>query len=276
MDSYWTSVLQHRLNRRRALAAGSAGFAGAALLAACGGGGDDSGGRSGSRDKAGMLASPVDPTKQAVAGGVWTTAVDMESINVDPIAQTTSIGFNFTMMVYSKLAKYGLSKKPNVLPTTKEITGDAAESWEITPDATQITLKLRQNHKFDPRPPTNGRAMTVDDVKWSWDRFSSLSAFRGDLLNSLSEAGIVDSVSFPDARTIVIKMAYSYGQLLDIVAYYPYFNIMPVEAEKGFDPPARRCAAPAPSAWRSTRPACTTSTRRTATGTSRTGRSWTA
>ena len=49
------------------------------------------------------------------------------------------------MPVYSKLAKYGLSNNPNVLPTTKDITGDAAESCEIAPDPhrQQEALELR-------------------------------------------------------------------------------------------------------------------------------------
>ena len=78
--------------------------------------------------------------------------------------------------------------------------------------------------------------MTVGDVKWSWDRFAAGSSFRGELLNSISEIGMVDSVSFPDDRTITVKLAYPYAQILDVVAYYPYFNVMPVEAENQFDP----------------------------------------
>src|SRR5688572_9802480 len=132
MDAFWNRFATHRVSRRRALAAGGGLSAATLFLAACGGGGSDVVTPE-SKDKSGLLGTPEDTTRQAVRGGVWTTDLE-EAINVDPIAQNTSTGFNFTVPVYSKLAKYGLSNKPNVLPTTKDITGDAAESWEIAPD----------------------------------------------------------------------------------------------------------------------------------------------
>ena len=228
--SYWTQIKAQRVSRRRVLAATGAGGAAALILAACG----DDGGDGPGKDKSGLLREAQDTTDRAQPGGVFVTTI-ADALNLDPIAQNSSTGFNHTMPVYSKLTKYGLGKNLK-LPGPDQISGDAAESWEISPDATQITLKLRPDHKFDPRPPTNGRAMNTADVKWSWDRFATGSSFRAELINSLSDAGVVDSLSYPDNRTVVIKLAFSYGPILEFISYYPYFNIMPVEAEDRFDP----------------------------------------
>jgi ABC-type transport system substrate-binding protein len=139
------------------------------------------------------------------------------------------------MPTYSTMTKFGLGT-PTKMPTVEDIAGDAAESWELSPDATQLTLRLRPNHKFDPRPPTSGRAATAADVKWSWDRFAALSPFRGDILNSLNEAGPIESLSTPDERTAVIKMAFPYAPIIEILAFHSYLMLMPREAEDKFNP----------------------------------------
>ena len=150
MSSYWDSILTTRIRRRQALLAGGGMTAGALLLAACGGGGSKE------SDKSGLLTTPQDTTKQGVAGGVWMNHILSVSDTIEPVAAIGSNGFTHTMPVYSKLAKYGMGRNEE-LPTTEMITGDAAESWEATPDGLQYTVKLRRNQKFDPRPPTNGR-----------------------------------------------------------------------------------------------------------------------
>jgi ABC-type transport system substrate-binding protein len=115
------------------------------------------------------------------------------------------------------------------------VTGDAMESWETTPDGLQFTFKLRRNHKFDPRPPTNNRAMTTADVKYSVERFESGSAFRGEVLQKFSPTGMIDSISFPDDYTVTMKLAFPYGNFQEALAFYPYFVIMPMETER-FNP----------------------------------------
>src|SRR5438874_2217990 len=103
MDGYWKRALDARTTRRRALAASGLTAGAALLLAACGSkGGSSSSGPA--KDKSSLLRQETDTTKQAVPGGVWVTT-ESEAINLDPIAQNTSAGFNLTMPVYSKLAK---------------------------------------------------------------------------------------------------------------------------------------------------------------------------
>mgnify|MGYP006324004909 FL=1 len=48
------------------------------------------------------------------------------------------------------------------------LTPDLAESWEISADGVVYTFHLRQNAKFH-----NGRAVTAQDVIYSWQRAAS-------------------------------------------------------------------------------------------------------
>jgi len=222
-------MLQRRLARRRAITATAGLSAAGAILAACGGGDGESGKTSG------LLTVPEDTSKQATPGGVWINRIMSVADNMEPVAAIGSVGFTHTMPVYSKLAKFGMGRNGQ-LPTTDMITGDAAESWEATPDGLTYTVKMRRNHKFDPRPPTNGRVMTTADLKFSMDRFEAGSAFRGEILNKISPTGMIASIAYPDDYTVTIKLAFPYGTFPDIMAYYPYFNILPVEAADKFDP----------------------------------------
>src|SRR5688572_12605737 len=71
MQSYWTRILNQRLSRRRAIAAGSAGAAAAAFLAACGE--DDTNSSGTGSEPSGLLHRPADETKQAKHGGTYVT-----------------------------------------------------------------------------------------------------------------------------------------------------------------------------------------------------------
>jgi ABC-type transport system substrate-binding protein len=257
MGNYWTKVVNRRVSRRRALYASGALTLSAAFLAACGGdddepsaptgptgatgttGGTGATGTTGATGATGatsdLLTIPQDTSAQGKPGGVWINWLLSAADTYEPVAATGSVGFTHTMPVYSKFAKYGMGRNEQ-LPAPDLITGDAASGWEVSPDKLKYTLKLRPDHKFDPRPPTNSRAMTTEDVEFSMARFEEGSAFRGEVLNSVAPTGMVASMSYPDASTIVIDLAYPYAPFPEAMAFYPYFNIMPVETDSGFDP----------------------------------------
>src|SRR4051794_10931086 len=157
---YWTQTLGQRISRRRAIIATGATAASAAFLAACGGGGSSSNGGSADKDKASLLAVPKDSSKEGKPRGVWIDRLLSVADTLEPVAATGSVGFQHTMPVYTKWTKWGRGVNGQ-LPTTEMTTGDSMESWETSPDNLTWTFKLRRNHKFDPRPPTNGRVMTT-------------------------------------------------------------------------------------------------------------------
>jgi peptide/nickel transport system substrate-binding protein len=232
MDKYWNRVLRQRIRRRRALTGAAGLLASAGLLAACGG--SDSDGE-GAGDKSGLLNVPRDTSSQAKRGGVWINRLLSAADTMEPVAATGSVGFTHTMPVYSKFAKYGKGLDGK-LPTTDMITGDAVKSWEVSPDSLSYTLKLREGQKFDPRPPTGGRVFSTEDIRFSMARFEAGSSFRGEVLNKIAPTGMVASMEYPDDSTVIIKLAFPYGPFPDAMAFYPYFNILPREADGGFDP----------------------------------------
>ena len=159
MDAhYWADTLHQRLTRRRALAATAGVSFGAAIAAACGGSKEPSG----NSDKSGLLAPAVDESQKAVRGGTFVTAGASTVGTLDAHLNNSTAVFREMFNIYSTPLKAG--KAIGKMPSPSAITGDAFESWEVFPDGLQISLKLRQNHKYNPRPPTNGRAMTIEDV----------------------------------------------------------------------------------------------------------------
>lgn len=220
--NYWSSVLSKRQLTRRRLLTGTGGIAGAGFalsLIGCGGGGGTQG------DSSGLLGKGEDTTKDAKAGGTWPSSYAEDVINMDPILNNASPTFRQLAPVYSQLLKAGVSTAKR--PGAEAITGDAAESWEFSPDGTRITLKLRQGMKWDPRPPTSGRALDSADVKWSWDRFAAIGNSGGELVKARNPDAPVESIEVPDSRTVVLNMAFPYSGILDLLANYQNFYVMP-------------------------------------------------
>jgi len=228
--NYWQKALSRRLSRRRALAAAGAGALGAAFLAACGGGEDGDGGP---RDRSGLLYEPKDTTKDAVKGGTMVGAFAVEPLNYDPLSSSSQFTFNHAHHAYQRF--FSLKGGTVHDPPSGEAQPDAVAEWEYSPDGLTLTMKLRPNTKFDPRPPTNGRVMNTEDVKWSWDRFVALQPGSRFFVNSLNPDAPVASISYPDANTIVIKQAFRSGAVLKMYGTIYYFAILPIEADGKFD-----------------------------------------
>jgi peptide/nickel transport system substrate-binding protein len=74
--------------------------------------------------------------------------------------------------VYSRLVK--VKAGPSVKPGTYPIEADVAESWTQPNDTTYI-FKLRKGVRWHPKPPVNGRELTADDVKYTYDRFLTVT-----------------------------------------------------------------------------------------------------
>jgi ABC-type transport system substrate-binding protein len=238
-SNYWSKIVRQRVSRRRAMAGVGGSALGAAFLAACGGDDNDSNGGStaggGSADKSGLLAKAEDSTSKAKPGGTWPHFVTEEVRTMDPLNNASAgTGINNQAFAYSRFFQW----KPGVgeNPVGGEFVPDAAESYEQSPDGLTLTFKLNPNVKFDPRPPTNGRTMTTEDVKFSWDRFSTGGLTRFDYVNSLSPVGPVQSISSTDDRTVVVKLAFPIAAMVSRFAFHRFLSILPKEADGGFNP----------------------------------------
>ena len=231
--AYW----RQKITRRSALRAGAlaAGGLAGAMAVGCGGGSS-----SGSNEKASsgpansMLAGRVNTTKQAVPGGVYQSYIGSDVTHMDSLAASDFQSGREGAYVYSRLLKYKTGTYDK--PADGSIEGDASDSWEVSADGLQITFKVREGMTFDPRPPTNSRPLDANDVKFSWDKFSVKSNARGDMANAVNASAPIESVTAPDAKTVIIKLAFPYAPILQMLAFVRYLIIEPREADGGFDP----------------------------------------
>jgi ABC-type transport system substrate-binding protein len=232
--SYWDSFARRRASRRVLLCGAAASGIGAALsLVGCGGSSDDD---KPAKEASGLITSPQDTTSKATRGGIMPsmTNTDTPSFQVYPssaVAVTSANG-----RAYSKFFEMTLANKSKGEEPLTTVEGDALTSFEISPDGLTITGKLRPELAFDPRPPTNGRKTTVDDVRYSWDKIRTLGKSRGTLSNEASPGGPIASIATPDDKTVVIKLAFpSPGVLPNLAFGLNGAFIYPVEAEGRFD-----------------------------------------
>jgi len=229
LSPYW----RRRLTRRRALhgaAVVGAGLAGATILGC--GGSDNSEGHN-VEDKSGLLSPRVNTTQRAIPGGIYASYIGSDVTHMDSLAASDFQSGREGAYVYSRLLKYqaGTFDKR----ADGGVDGDAAQSWEVSPDGLQVTFKIRPGVLFDPRPPTNSRPLDAQDVKFSWDKFSSKSNARSDMTNSINASAPIASVTAPDDKTIVVKLAFPYAPVLQMLAFIRYLIIEPREADGGFD-----------------------------------------
>jgi peptide/nickel transport system substrate-binding protein len=226
--SYWSGVVGRRTSRRRALTAMGLTVAAGAVLAACGGGDD------GAKDgKATLVSEPEDTTKQARRGGIMKDRALAEPPTLD-IFTANNPWNGVGPHMYSALVQfqYGYLKSPE-----NEIVPDLAESWEWSPDGLQIVLKLRQGIKFHNKPPVNGRALDIDDVLFTWDRFTRKSSGRGNIANVIDPRAPVLSLAATDARTVVLKLKEPLVYALGLFASNSSgaLTIIPKETDTTFD-----------------------------------------
>ena len=80
-------------------------------------------------------------------------------------------------------------------PETREITGDIAESWDLSEDGLTYTFYLKKGIKFH-----NGEELKASDVKFSLDRCKESTAQK-------SRVALVESVSVVDDYTVEIKLS---------------------------------------------------------------------
>ena len=101
---------------------------------------------------------------------------------------TTMINLSFT---HSRLLKHKAG--PDVKPGTFEIVGDLAESW-TQPDEKTYIFKLRKGVKWHKKPPVDGRELTAEDVKYTFDRFTTIKGNANQhMMATLAKTEVVDT-----------------------------------------------------------------------------------
>jgi len=204
--TYWPSTSAGRTTRRRLLAAAGTG-AGLGLVA-CGRRQSSSGKPAVSADvprSGGKLLTPVpnDPSD-------W----DMSYLgrNVpNPYGQ---------VLAYDTLL--GVKHGANVPYEDFVLQPSLAERWE-TPDAQTYTFHMRSGVRFANLPPLNGRELTADDVKWTYEYWSRSGQFK-DKNYPVAQYGWffegMQSVEAPDPRTVVVRFGQPFVPFINYTGSY--------------------------------------------------------
>lgn len=240
--SYWDRVRKGRLSRRKAII-GTAGFGGAAVfLAACGsddastlatGGGTGGNGTTGAGS--GLYSIPEDTFEQAVRGGTLLDIHAADPPTLDPASAVNPLN-PVARHVYGTLVREnaGYQAFPD-----RSIGPDLAESWETSPDGMEITLSLRPGVRWHNKAPVDGREIDIDDVLFSWNRYTELSPFRALSFNGANPDAPILSVEATDASTLLVKLKEPLAYALNYFGIYGSFSgnvvMLPKEADGGFD-----------------------------------------
>lgn len=235
-DRYWAARRSRRgfLGGAATLSAGAAGLA----LVGCGDDDDDDDTPSATNTPSGGLATntpapdatptPDDPYAGAKRGGVYKLDATGDPASIDPYGSTSFTAKGVASYVYSRLFKYNAA--PGVAKADLRPEGDLALSSESNPDGTVWSITLRDNINFHDLAPVSGRAVTADDIQFSWGRMTE------EAQPNRANVAFVDKLETPDDKTIVITLKAPNAAFLDVFTDANNFWVMPTEADGGFDP----------------------------------------
>ena len=159
-------------------------------------------------------------------GGVFRIRGEEPTSGFDPhlVVNHHRIATNLSF-THSRLVKVkaGLTVAPGTLP----LEPDLAESWSQPNDRTYV-FKLRRGVRWHNKPPVNGRELTADDVKYTYDRFLQV---KGN--PNRSTLGSIERIDVLDRSTVRFTLAEPFGWFLDYLANTVTW-IVPREAVEHF------------------------------------------
>jgi len=123
------------------------------------------------------------------------------------ISFLTQIPLSFA---YSRLVK--VKAGPSVKPMTYPVEADLAESWTQADERTWI-FKLKKGVRWHPKPPVNGRELTADDVKYTYNRFLTIA---GNGNKPVLES--IDKIDALDKYTVKFTLKEPNAWFLDLLA----------------------------------------------------------
>jgi len=164
------------------------------------------------------LGASAEPAAGAKYGGSLVVATKLEpsSFNINYTWDGAVPYINRNIL--SKLVAYDDS--------TGEIYGDLAERWENTEDLMSFTFYLREGVKWH-----DGEPFTSADVKWTIENLLET----GSSANGFAKVKTIKGVETPDDLTVVLNLTEPSGVMLNNLADYYGFDILPKHLYEGTD-----------------------------------------
>jgi peptide/nickel transport system substrate-binding protein len=142
-------------------------------------------------------------------GGTFRIRLHVNPVHFDPqqtLAFPTMVAMSFT---HSRLVK--VKAGPSVKSGTAPIEPDLAESWSQPSDTTYL-FKLRRGVRWHPKPPVNGRELTAEDVKYTYERFLLPANPNRGLLEQ------IDKIEAVDKHTVKFTLKEPFAWFLEALA----------------------------------------------------------
>ncbi len=228
MSSYWDSYWKRKISRRRVLAGGTATAAGLAALAVAGCGDDDDDGGNGTGNNNTNLtpvAPTQDTTEKPVKGGTLRALTNVGSIFDPHRTNTPAESISLWGAIGNTLVRFS-TKNPG------SVEGDLASALpEIPADGLTLTFKLRPEAKWQNKAPVNGRQVTAEDIKASFERIKDPAT----VSPRAGQFGAIDTITVIDPQTVQFKLKTPQADLLAVMSDQYNFIIPKEIAAKGPD-----------------------------------------
>jgi peptide/nickel transport system substrate-binding protein len=179
------------LSRRDLLKLGSAAVASGAMAGALG------------------HAAPAD-AQTPKRGGTFRIATLLDPVGWDPHQTISFATMTLLSFAHSRLMK--VKAGPSVKPGTYPLEPDLAESW-TQPNDTTYVFKLKKGVRWHNKPPVNGRELTADDVKYTYERFLTI---KGNGNKPTLE--MIDKIEVLDKHTVKFTLSEPFAWFLDALA----------------------------------------------------------
>ena len=158
----------------------------------------------------GPLAPTLARAETPKRGGTLTTR-GFDPPNFDPMLTSNFKTHSALSYTHSRLVRHKAG--PAVTPGSFPIEGDLAESW-TQPNETTYVFKLRRGVRWQAKPPVNGRELTSEDVRYSVERFMTVT---GNAYAYMLK--VVDRVEAPDRYTVKFTLKEPFVWFLDMLAH---------------------------------------------------------
>jgi len=150
-----------------------------------------------------FLISVSSLAQSAKSKDVLVYGTSTDAATLDPHVQNDSHSEQIVAMLYNTLVKFEPDGK---------IVPDLAENWSVSEDNLTWTFKLKKGVKFH-----NGKEMTANDVKGTYDRFLAEDADATRLLTK-NLTQMFKSVDVIDDYTVSITTKSPYGPMLSLLS----------------------------------------------------------
>jgi len=156
-----------------------------------------------------LVGSPAE-AQTPKRGGTLRLTFQADPLHFDPHQTISFVTMCPLSLAYSRLLK--VKAGPAVKPMTYPIEPDLAESW-TQPNDTTYVFKLRKGVRWHNKPPVNGRELTADDVKYTYERFLTIT---GNPNKPVLE--YVDKIEAVDKYTVKFTLKEPNAWFLDLLA----------------------------------------------------------